>query len=37
MRLRQEGGNWRDVEGRWAADTSLCWDGICALGPIPLD
>jgi len=25
------------VESRWAADTSLCWDGICALGPIPLD
>lgn len=37
MRLRQEGGDWRDVESRWAADTSLCWDGICALGPIPLD
>jgi hypothetical protein len=37
MRLRQEGGDWRDVESRWAADTSLCWNGICAFGPIPLD
>ncbi|MCS5698690.1 hypothetical protein NZK32_06510 [Cyanobium sp. FGCU-52] len=37
MRLRREGGDWRDVESRWAADTSLCWNGICAKGPIPLD
>lgn len=37
MRLRREGGEWRDVESRWAADTSLCWDGICAKGQIPLD
>ena len=37
MRLRREGGTWRDVESRWAADMSLCWNGICALGSIPLD
>ena len=27
---------WRRVSSRWE-DTSLCWDGICARGPIPLD
>ncbi|MFN5119379.1 MAG: hypothetical protein ACK5FE_02640 [Cyanobacteriota bacterium] len=27
---------WRPVSSRWE-DTSLCWDGICARGPIPLD
>lgn len=28
---------WHTVEARWRADSSLCWNGICARGPIPLD
>ena len=28
---------WRAVEARWRADSSLCWNGICAKGAIPLD
>lgn len=36
MRLRN-GGAWRTVSSRWAEDTSLCWNGICARGEIPLD
>jgi hypothetical protein len=30
-------GGWRPVSSRWSADTSLCWDGVCARGDIPLD
>jgi hypothetical protein len=33
----REGGGWRPVDSRWAEDTSLCWNGICAKGDIPLD
>jgi len=28
---------WQPVEARWLSDASLCWNGICARGPIPLD
>lgn len=28
---------WQPVQARWLADASLCWNGICARGPIPLD
>lgn len=33
---------WVPVETRWIADRpgldpALCWDGVCALGEIPLD
>ncbi|MEB3173242.1 MAG: hypothetical protein VKL97_05200 [Cyanobacteriota bacterium] len=28
---------WRAVQARWLADASLCWDGVCAKGAIPLD
>lgn len=28
---------WRSVTASWSADASLCWDGVCARGPIPLD
>jgi hypothetical protein len=28
---------WRTVKARWLADASLCWDGVCARGAIPLD
>jgi hypothetical protein len=34
--LRPSGG-WRPVNSRWLEDTSLCWDGVCAKGDIPLD
>lgn len=35
-------GTWVPVETRWVSgsggmDPALCWDGLCALGPIPLD
>lgn len=29
--------NWRQVDSRWGDDASLCWDGVCARGEIPLD
>jgi hypothetical protein len=35
--MRRTPDGWRAVEARWSADASLCWDGICARGPIPLD
>jgi hypothetical protein len=30
-------GRWREVTPRWLEDGSLCWDGVCARGEIPLD
>ena len=30
-------GRWQPVSSRWQEDTSLCWDGVCAKGDIPLD
>lgn len=34
----QRGGRTQQaVEARWLADASLCWDGVCAKGAIPLD
>ncbi len=35
--IRSGANRWQPVEARWLADASLCWDGICARGPIPLD
>ncbi len=35
--MRWPGGPWRPVNSRWKSDGSLCWDGICARGAIPLD
>jgi hypothetical protein len=32
-----EGGQARPVTSRWLEDRSLCWDGTCARGDIPLD
>ncbi len=32
-----EGSGWRPVSSRWQEDASLCWDGVCAKGDIPLD
>lgn len=36
MRLAVE-GRWQDVTPRWESDGSLCWDGVCVRGEIPLD
>ncbi len=33
----QEQGRIRAVTSRWLEDRSLCWDGTCARGEIPLD
>jgi hypothetical protein len=35
--MLQPPSGWRPVSSRWEADTSLCWDGVCARGDIPLD
>jgi hypothetical protein len=37
MAMRWPGGPWQSVNSRWNSDGSLCWDGICARGAIPLD
>ena len=37
VRMRRGSGAWSTVEPRWTADASLCWDGLCAQGAIPLD
>jgi hypothetical protein len=35
--MQQDNSGWRAVSSRWQEDTSLCWDGVCAKGEIPLD
>jgi len=35
--MRSGNTPWRPVQALWRADASLCWNGICAKGPIPLD
>jgi hypothetical protein len=37
VRMRQGAGEWTPVQARWSADASLCWNGLCARGQIPLD
>ena len=37
VRMQRGDGAWQPVDSRWQNDTSLCWDGVCAKGPIPLD
>ncbi len=37
VRMRRGSQAWIPVEPHWTADTALCWDGICAMGEIPLD
>lgn len=37
VRMQRTGRDWQAVESRWQADASLCWDGVCARGEIPLD
>jgi hypothetical protein len=35
--MQKPSGGWRPVSSHWQEDTSLCWDGVCARGDIPLD
>jgi len=35
--MQRSTDGWRTVEPLWRNDSSLCWDGICALGHFPLD
>ena len=35
--MRHGAGSWRPVSSRWEDSNSLCWDGVCARGDIPLD
>ena len=35
--MQHAAGRWQVVEARWQTDASLCWDGVCAQGAIPLD
>lgn len=35
--MQQGSGGWRSVSSRWEQPLDLCWDGVCARGPIPLD
>jgi hypothetical protein len=35
--MQEASGGWRAVNSRWEEETSLCWDGVCARGDIPLD
>jgi hypothetical protein len=37
VQMRRGEGEWMPVQARWSADASLCWDGLCAQGNIPLD
>lgn len=37
LRMQSDDGRWRPVEARWQAGATLCWDGVCARGSIPLD
>jgi hypothetical protein len=35
--MQKGAGPWQQVTAIWRPDTSLCWDGVCAKGDIPLD
>lgn len=37
VHMRRGSEPWQPVQARWLADASLCWDGVCARGAIPLD
>ena len=37
VRMQKGAGPWQPVTASWQADASLCWDGVCAKGNIPLD
>lgn len=35
--MRRGTAAWHTVQTRWRRDASLCWNGLCAKGAIPLD
>jgi hypothetical protein len=35
--MRRGHAPWRPVTSHWRSDASLCWNGLCARGQIPLD
>jgi hypothetical protein len=40
--MKQRGRSWKPVQTHWisappTAEPALCWDRLCALGPLPLD
>ena len=35
--MQHGAGSWRPVSSRWEDRNSLCWNGVCARGDIPLD
>jgi len=35
--MQHGAGSWRPVSSSWEDRNSLCWDGVCARGEIPLD
>jgi hypothetical protein len=37
VRMKGLNPGWRSVTTSWQEDASLCWDGVCAKGEIPLD
>lgn len=37
IRMRTARTNWVPVQPRWREEATLCWDGVCAQGDIPLD
>lgn len=37
VRMQRAGAAWQAVIPRWQGENSLCWDGVCAQGAIPLD
>lgn len=37
VRMQRGGGTWQPVDSSWQGDSSLCWDGICTKGSLPLD
>jgi hypothetical protein len=37
VQMQRSGSGWQPVTARWNPDTSLCWDGVCARGDLPLD
>lgn len=37
VQMQRSGSPWQPVTAHWNADTSLCWDGVCARGDLPLD
>lgn len=37
VQMQRRPGQWQTVTAQWSDDQALCWDGVCAKGPFPLD